>query len=35
MQEGTTSRAMAANKPYGEFYDIYSVIPEYSGYHLI
>jgi hypothetical protein len=28
MQEGTTSRVMAADTPYGEFYDFYSVSPE-------
>jgi hypothetical protein len=33
MQEGTTLRVMAAERPYGEFYDIYSIIPEYLGYH--
>jgi hypothetical protein len=33
MREGTTSRVMAADKPYGEFYDFYSVSPEYFGYH--
>jgi hypothetical protein len=33
MQEGTTSRVMAANCLYGEFYDIYSVSPEYFGLH--
>jgi hypothetical protein len=31
MGEGTTSRVMAADKPYGEFYDLYSVGPEYFG----
>jgi hypothetical protein len=31
--EGTTSRVMAADRPYGEFYDSYSVSPEYFGYH--
>jgi hypothetical protein len=31
MQEGTTSRLMAADTPYGEFYDFYSVSPEYFG----
>jgi hypothetical protein len=25
---------MAADRPYGEFYDIYSVSPEYFGYHV-
>jgi hypothetical protein len=29
MLEGSTSRVMAADKPYGEFYDFYSVSPEY------
>jgi hypothetical protein len=24
---------MAANRPYGQFYDFYSVSPEYFGYH--
>jgi hypothetical protein len=32
MREGTTSRVMAADRPYGEFYDFYSVSPEYFGY---
>jgi hypothetical protein len=27
MREGTTSRVMAADRPYGEFYDFYSVSP--------
>jgi hypothetical protein len=31
MQEGTTSRVMAAGRPYGEFYDFYGVSPEYFG----
>jgi hypothetical protein len=35
MQEGTTSRVITANKPYGEFYDFYSVSPEYFGYTLV
>jgi hypothetical protein len=26
---------MAADKPYGEFYDFYSVNPEYFGYTLV
>jgi hypothetical protein len=30
---GTTSRVMAADRPYGEFYDFYSVSPKYFGYH--
>jgi hypothetical protein len=33
MQEGTTSRVMAADVSYGEFYDFYSVGTEYFGYH--
>jgi hypothetical protein len=33
MREGTTSRVMAGDRPYGEFYDFYSVSPEYFGYH--
>jgi hypothetical protein len=24
---------MAADRPYGEFYDFYRVSPEYFGYH--
>jgi hypothetical protein len=32
MREGTTSRVMAADRPYGELYDFYSVSPEYFGY---
>jgi hypothetical protein len=32
MQEGTTSRVMAAHRSYGEFYDFYSISPEYFGY---
>jgi hypothetical protein len=35
MREGTTSRVMAANMPYGEFYDFCSVSPEYFGYTLV
>jgi hypothetical protein len=31
MREGTISRVMAADRPYGEFYDFYSVSPEYIG----
>jgi hypothetical protein len=31
MREGTTSRVMAADRPYDEFYDFYSVSPEYFG----
>jgi hypothetical protein len=33
MREGTTSQVMAADRPYGEFWDFYSVSPEYFGYH--
>jgi hypothetical protein len=33
MWEGTTSSVMAADRPYGEFYDFYSVGREYFGYH--
>jgi hypothetical protein len=28
MREGTASRVIAADRPYGEFYDFYSVSPE-------
>jgi hypothetical protein len=35
MREGTTSKMMAADRPYGEFYDLYSVSPEYFGYTLV
>jgi len=28
MREGTTVRVMAGDRPYGEFYDFYSVSPE-------
>jgi hypothetical protein len=35
MWEGTTSRVMAADRPYGEFYDFYSVSPEYFGFTLV
>jgi hypothetical protein len=31
MQEETISRVMEADRPYGEFYDFYSVSPEYFG----
>jgi hypothetical protein len=34
-QEGTTLRVMAADRPYGEFHDFYSISPEYFGYHLV
>jgi hypothetical protein len=33
MWEGTTLRVMATDRPYGEFYDFYSVSLEYFGYH--
>jgi hypothetical protein len=29
MREGTTSRVKATDRLYGEFYDFYSVSPEY------
>jgi hypothetical protein len=35
MREGTTSRAVAADRSYGEFYDLYSVDPEYFGQTLV
>jgi len=35
MQEGTTSRVTVADRPYGEFYDFYSVSLEKVGYHLV
>jgi hypothetical protein len=35
VREGTTSRVMAADRPYSEFYDFYSVGLEYFGYHLV
>jgi hypothetical protein len=35
MREGTTSRVKSADRPYGEFYDFYSVSPEYFGYTLV
>jgi hypothetical protein len=35
MREGTTSRMMAADRPYGEFYDFYSVSPEYFGFNFV
>jgi hypothetical protein len=31
--ELTTSGMMVANKPYGEFYDFYSISSEYFVYH--
>jgi hypothetical protein len=33
--EETTSRVMAANRPYGEFQDFYSISLEYIGYTLV
>jgi hypothetical protein len=33
MREGTTSRVIAAVRTYREFYDFYSVSPEYFRYH--
>jgi hypothetical protein len=35
IQEGSNTRVMAADRPYGEFYDFYSVGPEYFGYILV
>jgi hypothetical protein len=35
MGEGTTSRVMAADWPYDEIYDFYSVRPEYFGLTLV
>jgi hypothetical protein len=35
IREEITSRVMAADRPYGEFYDFYSVSPEKFGYHLV
>jgi hypothetical protein len=35
MREGTTLRVMAAARPYCEFYDFYSVSPEYFGYTIV
>jgi hypothetical protein len=35
MREGTTWRVMAADRPYGEFYDFYSVIPKYFEYIIV
>jgi hypothetical protein len=32
---GVTLRVMVADRTYGEFYDFYSVSPEYFGYTLI
>jgi hypothetical protein len=35
MQEEPTLKVMAADRPYGEFYDCYSIRPEYYGYSLV
>jgi hypothetical protein len=35
MWERTTSRVLAAGRPYGEFYDFYSVSLKYFRYTLI
>ena len=35
MGEGTTSMVTAADRPYGEFYDFYSVSPENFGSTLV
>jgi hypothetical protein len=35
MREGIISSVMAADRPYDEFYDFYSVSPEYFGRHLV
>jgi len=35
MREGTTLRVTATDRPYGEFYDFYSVSPENFGSTLI
>jgi hypothetical protein len=35
MREGTTSRVTAADRPYGEFYDFYSVSPKNFGSTLV
>jgi hypothetical protein len=34
MREGTTSKMMVVDRPYGEFYDFY-VSPEYFGFNLL
>jgi hypothetical protein len=33
MQEGNTLMVVVGDRPYGEFYDLYSISPEYFGYH--
>jgi len=35
MREGTTSRVTVADRPYGEFYDFYSISLENFGYHIV
>jgi hypothetical protein len=35
MWEGTTSRVMAADRPYGEFYGVCRVRPEFFGHTLV
>jgi hypothetical protein len=35
MPEGTPSRVTVADRPYGEFYDLYSISLEYFGYNLV
>jgi hypothetical protein len=35
MREGTTSRVMTADRPYGEFYYFYSLSPEYFDFTLV
>jgi hypothetical protein len=35
MWEGTTLRVMAADRPYGDYYDFYFASPEYFGYFLL
>ena len=35
MREGSTSRVTAVDKPYGKFYEFYSVSPENFGSTLV
>jgi hypothetical protein len=35
MREGTTWRVTAADRPYGKFYDFYSVSPKHFGSTLV
>ena len=35
MREGTASRVTAADRPYGKFYDFYSLRPENFGSTLV